>query len=64
MMDGFWVEIARAFCLMLIIEGIIPFAHPNRWRSLLETASKTDDNLLRAVGLCSMLIGLGCLYLL
>ena len=63
-MDGFWVEIARAFCLLLIIEGIIPFAYPDRWRALLETVSKTDDKMLRAVGLVSMLLGLGILYLL
>lgn len=63
-MDGFWVEIARAFCLLLIIEGIIPFAYPDRWRSLLETVSKTDDKMLRIVGLFSMLLGLGILYLL
>lgn len=63
-MDGFWTEIARAFCLLLIIEGIIPFAHPNRWRSMLETVSKTDDKMLRMVGLFSMMLGLGLLYLL
>ena len=63
-MDSFWIEIARAFCLLLVIEGVIPFLYPERWRRLLETVSNTDDNMLRAVGFISMLIGVFCLYLL
>jgi len=62
--DSIWVELGRAFCLLLIIEGIIPFLYPDRWRQLLETVSKTDDKMLRLVGLFSMLLGLGILYLL
>ena len=63
-MDSIWVELGRAFCLLLIIEGIIPFLYPDRWRQLLETVSDTDDKTLRLVGLFSMLLGLGILYLL
>ncbi len=63
-MDSIWVELGRAFCLLLIIEGIIPFLYPDRWRQLLETVSDTDDKMLRLVGLFSMLLGLGILYLL
>jgi uncharacterized protein YjeT (DUF2065 family) len=62
--DSIWVELGRAFCLLLIIEGIIPFLYPDRWRQLLETVSGTDDKMLRLVGLFSMLLGLGILYLL
>jgi uncharacterized protein len=62
--DSIWVELGRAFCLLLIIEGIIPFLYPDRWRQLLETVSDTDDKMLRLVGLFSMLLGLGILYLL
>ncbi len=63
-MDSIWVELGRAFCLLLIIEGIMPFLYPDRWRQLLETVSETDDKVLRLVGLFSMLLGLGILYLL
>ena len=63
-MDTIWVEIGRAFCLLLIIEGIIPFLYPDRWRQLLETVSQTDDKMLRIVGFVSMMLGLGILYLL
>lgn len=63
-MDGLWIELARAFCLLMVIEGAIPFLWPHRWRNLLESISGTEDRVLRAVGLVSMLIGVFVLYLL
>ncbi len=63
-MDTIWVELARAFCLLLIIEGIMPFLYPGRWRSMLDLVSRTDDRALRLAGLISMLLGLFFLYLL
>ena len=29
-----WEELGKAFCLMLVLEGIIPFLYPTRWRHL------------------------------
>ena len=52
-----WHELAVAFCLMLVIEGIIPFVAPQRWRHLLRTIEQIDDGTLRAIGLASMLVG-------
>ena len=52
-----WQELALAFCLMLVIEGIIPFVAPQRWRLLLRAIEQIDDGTLRAVGLASMLVG-------
>lgn len=52
-----WHELALAFCLMLVIEGIIPFVAPHRWRHLLRTIEQIDDGTLRAIGLASMLVG-------
>jgi len=59
-----WHELAVAFCLMLVIEGIIPFIAPNRWRNLLAYVEQVDDKSLRMIGLVSMLFGTGMLYLL
>ena len=28
-------ELAIAFCLMLVIEGLLPFIDPKRWRRML-----------------------------
>jgi uncharacterized protein YjeT (DUF2065 family) len=59
-----WTELGIAFCLMLVIEGIIPFLYPRRWRSLVETLAEVDDRALRYMGLASMVLGTGLLYLI
>lgn len=52
-----WHELAVAFCLMLVIEGIIPFISPGRWRKMLLVLDQIDDNTMRVIGLASMLTG-------
>lgn len=56
-------ELAIGFCLMLILEGVIPFLYPQRWRNLVQQLALVDDRTLRFIGLASMLAGLGLLYL-
>ena len=56
-----WEELLRAFGLMLVIEGILPFLYPNRWRQLIATLATIHDGQLRVVGLVSMFIGLALL---
>ena len=57
-------ELAVAFCLMLVIEGILPFIAPDRWRRMLEAVEQVDDNTVRMIGLGSMLVGTALLYLI
>ena len=52
-----WHELAVGFCLMLVIEGIIPFISPGRWRKMLLVLDQIDDNTMRMIGLASMLTG-------
>lgn len=52
-----WHELAIAFCLMLVIEGILPFIDPRRWRRMLLMLDQVDDNTMRMMGLASMLTG-------
>lgn len=59
-----WEDLGRAFCLMLVLEGIIPFLYPTRWRNLVASLAQVSDSQLRTMGLVSMLIGVGLLYLL
>jgi uncharacterized protein len=59
-----WQPLATAFCLMLVLEGIIPFLCPARWRRLVESLATIDDRTLRLIGLGSMLAGTGLLYLI
>lgn len=58
-----WKELLQALCLVLVIEGIMPFLYPRRWRQLVATLAATDDRTLRLTGLASMVIGAGLLYL-
>jgi hypothetical protein len=52
-----------AFCLMLILEGILPFLYPQRWRKLVVQLAQISDRHMRLLGLASMLLGLGLLLL-
>lgn len=59
-----WHELAIAACLMLVLEGIIPFLYPARWRQLVATLAQVDDSRLRMMGLTSMVLGTVALYLI
>lgn len=59
-----WREIGIAFSLMLIIEGIIPFLYPGRWRKLVATLADIENSALRLMGLGSMIAGVVLLYLI
>lgn len=59
-----WHELAVAFCLMLVIEGIIPFLDPQRWRRMLRMVDKLDDTTMRLIGLGSMLVGTAMLLVI
>lgn len=59
-----WEELGKALCLMLVLEGIIPFLYPARWRSLVASLATVSDSQLRYIGFVSMVIGAGLLYLI
>lgn len=59
-----WESFAQAFCLMMVIEGIIPFLYPSRWRRLVMSLALVNDRQMRMLGLASMLLGVLALYLL
>ena len=59
-----WEELGKAFCLMLVLEGIVPFLYPGRWRSLVVTLATVNDRQLRTMGLVCMLLGVGLLYII
>ena len=59
-----WHELGLALCLVLVIEGIIPFLYPRRWKEMVAMLAQVDDRVMRAVGLLSMLLGTGLLYLI
>ncbi|GAB3373141.1 DUF2065 domain-containing protein [Spongiibacter taiwanensis] len=56
-----WQELAVAFSLVLIIEGIMPFISPERWRVWVYRLADLESRQVRWVGLLSMLSGLALL---
>ena len=58
-----WRDLGTALCLVLVIEGLMPFLSPGRWRALMASLLQTDDRSLRLAGLCSMVLGALLLYL-
>lgn len=58
-----WQDILTAFALYLIIEGMIPFVAPQRFRRTMEQIGKLSDNNLRSVGLLAMGAGLLLLFI-
>jgi uncharacterized protein YjeT (DUF2065 family) len=59
----FWHVLAAAIALVFIIEGMLPFISPDRWRKLLSMADQMEDRVIRNIGLGSMVCGVVILYL-
>ena len=59
----FWHQLGVAIALLLVIEGVIPFLVPGRWRNLVQAIAEMDDRTVRLIGLFSMLLGVALLYL-
>jgi len=58
-----WHDLWVALALMIVIEGIVPFANPGGFRRMLQAVAELDDATLRWGGLISMGLGVGLLYL-
>ena len=59
-----WDDLFAALALVLIIEGIMPFANPEGARRVCAMFAQLDDRYLRIGGLASMAIGAAALYFL
>ena len=58
----YWQEILTAVALVLVIEGMLPFIGPGRYRQLVAQIARLGDNQLRTFGLTSMIVGLLLLF--
>ncbi len=58
-----WHDLINAFALLLIFEGLIPFASPASIKKLYQTMMETPESSLRMFGLASIVAGLALLYL-
>jgi uncharacterized protein len=52
-----------ALGLVLIIEGLLPFASPKGWRGMFEKIFRLSDGQIRFYGLLSIALGLTVLLL-
>lgn len=53
-----WHELLRALALVMVIEGLLPFAAPSQWRRTLFTIAQFENRNMRMIGLASMVLGL------
>lgn len=58
-----WSDLLAAFALVLVIEGLLPFANPQAAQRLYQQLSAAPIEFLRRVGLISIGLGLLILYL-
>lgn len=59
-----WNELLRALALVMVIEGLMPFVAPARWRQMMLSVMQLDSRHIRIIGLLSMLGGVILLNLL
>jgi uncharacterized protein len=57
-----WTEILTALALVLIIEGMVPFVGPRKYRQIVAQMALLSDNHLRTVGLVVMIAGVVLLF--
>ena len=58
----YWTEFLTACALLLVLEGILPFVGPSRYKQLVAQIVRLSDNQLRAAGLTAMIAGLVLLF--
>ena len=59
----YWTEILTAVALLLVIEGMLPFVGPGRYKQLVAQIAGLSDNQLRTFGLTAMVAGLLLLFI-
>jgi len=57
-----WLVVLKAFGLLLVFEGLLPFLSPEKWRNAMIRIAAMGDRAVRAIALCSMVAGLLLLW--
>jgi uncharacterized protein YjeT (DUF2065 family) len=55
------VNLLTALALLFILEGLLPFAAPSAWRTVMRRIGGMADGQIRFVGLAAILAGTGLL---
>ncbi|MEK6664510.1 MAG: DUF2065 domain-containing protein [Pseudomonadota bacterium] len=56
-------SLLAALGLVLVLEGVLPFLAPRLWRDTFRKLLELTDGQLRFLGLISMMMGLGIVFL-
>ncbi len=57
-----WTDLMSAVALVMVIEGLLPFANPRGSRRTMAMLAQMPDDKLRLAGLASIVAGLVLLY--
>lgn len=52
-----WGEIFTAVALVMVIEGLLPFISPARYKEAMASLVSQENRTLRVIGLSSMIAG-------
>jgi uncharacterized protein YjeT (DUF2065 family) len=58
-----WSDLLSALALMLVLEGLLPFISPGRFRETMKRMLEMNDGQIRFASLLAMLAGAALLYL-
>lgn len=58
-----WHDLLNALALVLILEGLLPFASPSRLKQTYAHLLSLPDKTLRSIGLASVIAGILLLFL-
>ena len=58
----YWKEILTALALVFVIEGMLPFISPAKYRQMVAEVTRLSDSSIRNVGLIIMAVGLLLLF--
>ena len=58
-----WTEILTAVALVLVLEGMLPFISPRKYREMVAEISRLADNHIRTVGFVVMIVGVVVLFI-
>jgi uncharacterized protein YjeT (DUF2065 family) len=62
-MNIHWADLAAALGLLMVIEGLLPFASPANSKRAMTSFAAASDTTLRVAGFASMAAGLVLLWL-
>jgi uncharacterized protein YjeT (DUF2065 family) len=57
-----WSDLAGALALLLVIEGLLPFANPAGMKRTMARVAALGERELRIAGFATMLVGLVLLF--